>query len=212
MFWFDASWIWSPSPTSLPARFEFRNYDTYARNYMAGSVTTTNRHHTGDLRGKTIVLQVTLKTNGSPNFVFGGELTGWNTGTRPPAFRVFLTDTDRPFRVAESNVRQLAYWWSSQSVSLDWLAGRSTTLVVDVSKSTWTAAHGQSSLQFRDEFNTFLSNVGQVGIMFGGGRFYDVGVALLPGTGTATFSLDWFLVLDPPGAIAKQVKSPYPKS
>lgn len=198
-YFFDGRWVWTPAPG---AQFAFRDYNPYTLNYMVGAVTSTN-HCTGDLRDKTIVLHCTLETMWNPDFVFGGGVSPkWNLGNNPPSFRVFMCGNSRPFRVAESNVDQLNYWWSQQSVSMDWMEeSGSVTLTVAVSESLWTAAHGQSSVDFPEQFSEFLSRVKQVGIMFGGGSFYDVGVAIMPITGLATFTLNSFEVREKPNPL-----------
>ena len=205
LYRFGPTWNWTSEPADYGSgsRFTFPTYDTSTVGYMVGGVFTTDARYVGDLRGKTVSFRVDLSSSGTSNFVFGGQISvpPWNTGNIPPSFRLFLTSTEPPFSVAASNGDQLNYWCSQaidgpMGISLDWLSSVGTAIVsINVTNTLWTAAHGQrSDGEFATDFLNCVSRIRQIGIMFGGGSFFDVGCAVRPNTGAATLTLSNFTV------------------
>jgi hypothetical protein len=197
------------------ARYDFHQYDTGSAYYMAGCLGTIRQTNVlGDIRGKTITLTAHLETTGTPNFVFGGEVTGWNTGGTPPHFRLFISKTKDVFNISTSQNDESHYWWSWDAwVSYDAMLAGGTILTytngvavlgmtnglvtvrLPVSAGLWSGPNGKLSTDpsVSAGFLDTLANVGAAQLFNGGGNFYDVGVGTL-GPGGATFILDTFTV------------------
>ena len=176
--------------------FAFHHYDTSQPYYMAGCLsTTTDTAVLGDLRNKAIIVTGAVTTNGTPNFVFGGEVTGWNTGPNPPSYRVFISTSSATFTINNSTKTESVTWWVQGSVSLDMLTGVPSYTLTVPAGSLWSNGLGHLSTDpaYSAAFQYALSHVKQAGIMFAGGSFFDVGVSIL-GPGEATFTLLDFTV------------------
>jgi len=175
------------SETSI-AEIQFREFNLYTnRPYLLGPLTTTDSSVTGDLRGKRITLRGHLVETGDSIYVW----RAWNTWNPPPRFanfRLFFSTHPEMFNIAQSNGDTLSYWWSSIGV-VELSVTNSFIMVVDFN-SEWTAAHGESSTVEEIIFQQAISHVAQIGIMFSGGRFYDLGVSTE--IGTSIFVLDQF--------------------
>lgn len=65
------------------------------------------------------------------------------------------------------------------------------TLTDTFDPAHWSDAFGHSAADpnYTAAFLAAIANVQQIGVSFGGGCFFDVGIAVLPNTGTAVFHL-----------------------
>lgn len=174
------------------AQFDFRVFNTYTTApYLAGPLTTTAAGYIGDLRWTRVTVRAHVIESGGPVYLWRAYNT-WNPPPRLANFRLFFCTNSAPFNINTSNGDPLSYWWSTPAwAQLDACAG-GVTLTADFAADEWTAAHGQSSRAETNAFNAAVAHVGQIGVMFSGGRFYDVGVAITNNLATATFFLDSF--------------------
>ncbi|MDE2105925.1 MAG: hypothetical protein KGL39_52370 [Patescibacteria group bacterium] len=166
-----------------------------------GAITTTNQPDViGDLHGKVLHISVSMVQSNSPAFGFPGA-GDWNRGNQPANFRVFFCQQVTPYctLLDEQTNYTLTCWWCSTGYSLVGLT--QTNIGLDMESTSWSATLGQSRYAYSNEWNYALSHVGQIGVMFGGGSFYDVGV-YITNNASAKFSIDSFYAqdknIDPP--------------
>ncbi len=208
--YFDGRGVWHPvlaDSTTEIARFTFRQYNTYTFDYMVGGIFSSDPLVIGDLIGKTITLETHIENDVIPQFMFGGQFGCCNTGSMPPHYRVFITSDTRTFNAHSGNTAPTNYWWSELGqVSLnDLVQVPYATITVNCSSSVWTDGWGERSDGVRsNDFQNCLANVAQVGIMFGGGNYFDNGVSTTNNV-PATFVLDYFEVHSP---VIQEVRVP----
>jgi hypothetical protein len=182
-----ASVAWFPLPTY--------GYSTNNRTVVS-FVTTTNI--SGDFTGKTLTATFEIRPKIRDQIVaYGGYLDaygnypGWNTGTLPANVRLFFTSYPLTYFSSYGLYHFNDFFWSTEGAIFNEMTGTVTiSAVLDPLK--WTNAVGQVS---PDWFNATIANCRQIGLSFGGGSFYDVGVGILEGTGGTTFYLNAFSVL-----------------
>lgn len=156
--------------------------------YPAFLTTTTATNDLGDLSGKTITASFNLETTGNPGFRFGGQGV-WNFGSLPANTRLFISTSSAPYSNAGYTACPSCYWWSTVA----WVqisSGVPSAILQDTfDPSHWSNAQGQSGSSLPTEFAAAIANVHQIGLAYGGGSFYDCGIAITNGTGAATFHL-----------------------
>lgn len=154
---------------------------------------TTATEHTGDLTGKTISATINLTVISTPDFVWGGLLSGWNTTGLPAHARLFISSNPEPYSNARYHDCPSCYWWSSPGwVELSVSTGTATISDI-LDPAHWSNANGVLGSTVPTEFAAAAANVQQIGLAFGGGSFYDVGIAILNVQGdSATFHLTSF--------------------
>ena len=139
------------------------------------------------------VLRAEFGVTASPDatFRFGGQGT-WNTGTVPPNTRLYFSvDTDYYHEGPHSN-----YWFSkSGAVFITNAIGNAVMSVTITNPAQWSDGQGHKGQDEPEQFWWAASRVRSVGLCFGGGSFYDIGIAMV--TGTAEFHLYSF-DCDPP--------------
>ena len=144
----------------------------------------------GDYTGRrlTAVLNVSV-SSGSPQFVWGGYNT-WNSNGLPANTRLYLSTSAANYDLNLASANPGNYWWSSTGWTVI-IATTSATISDTFDPTHWTDAQGHSAADptYTDSFNYAVSHVAQIGLSLAGGSFYDVGVAVLPNTGTASFHL-----------------------
>jgi len=137
----------------------------------------------GDMTGKTLSASVGITvTSGTPVFTYYGEPNGC---ARPANVRFyFRTDTSGKFEETD-------YWWSNpMSVDLQVLTASDQTLVANFSNpAEWSHYYGGNGSAYPAEFAQAIADVQFVGLSFGGGCFFENGVGIRPGTGSASFRL-----------------------
>jgi len=161
------------------------------RNVAYPTFLLTQTNVVGNLTGKTLTCTFTISATGSPQFVWGGDLSGWNTCCLPANARFFISD-----QVGYSNPAYTAcpgcFWWSDNV----WAQISATTGTVTISATfdpaVWSDAGGVIGSNDLADFNYTVAHVVQIGVAFSGGSFFDVGVAILNGTGSGWFHLNSF--------------------
>lgn len=173
-------------PTKVPGGIAFEFLNTPDTALLATSHPSYNGSLLGDMTGKSLsaTLGITV-TDGSPVFTYYGEPDG--CGRQANVRFYFQTDTGGKF--AETD-----YWWSNPvSVDLEDLStGVDQTLVVSLSDpSAWSDYYGHfgSDPQYSAAFADAVKDVQLIGVSFGGGCFFENGVGVQPGTGSAIFRL-----------------------
>jgi len=153
-------------------------------NYGAGALSFLVRLAPVNLTGRTITTEVSLTRTGNPVFTYWGEGQGSiNPCGRRANVRLYFTTSTRPYSSSVADDQPNEYWWSNP-VSVDLADLTSGTFTVPVVWTAWSNAAGQQNEQ---GFNSAAARAQQVGFAFGGGCFFDVGVGVVSGTGTATF-------------------------
>jgi hypothetical protein len=123
-----------------------------------------------NLSNATVGISLSLDCVTNSQFWFGGK-NSFNSGTMPPSTRFFFsTVTGYSNTGPETN-----YWFCH----LPWLSitnnlGATGMIVHVTSPGVWSDGQGQCDT---NAFWAAAANVKQVGICFGGGSFYDIGVA-----------------------------------
>lgn len=156
--------------------------------YPAFLTTTTVTNHLGNLTGQTISATLSLTTTGSPGFRYGGQGT-WNLGTLPANTRLFISTSAAAYSNPGYTACPSCYWWSGTAWTQISATTGKVTLTGVFNPTNWSNAKGKSGSSLLSEFTNAVANVRQIGFSYGGGSFYDVGIAVTNGTGTATFHL-----------------------
>ena len=139
----------------------------------------TEPMHNADLTGQTVIIKGTVNASG---LSYRGETPG--SGLSPDSFaRVYFqgaggTSTDSPLGYEGQS------WWSNPT-NVDLSTNGDFTLQVTVNPSGWSDWNGQQASGNADLFNHAASHVGELGLSFGGGYFFENGVE---GTGTLTIN------------------------
>jgi len=137
----------------------------------------------GDMTGKTVSARVGVSvTDGNPQFTYYGTC-----GTRAANVRLyFQTDTSGKFEETD-------YWWSNpMSYDLEDLKASDQTLLALFSDGgEWSDYYGHfgNDPLYSTAFTKAVKDVKFVGLSFGGGCFFENGVGIQPGTGSAYFRL-----------------------
>ncbi|HMH02380.1 MAG TPA: hypothetical protein VK555_13255 [Terriglobales bacterium] len=139
----------------------------------------------GDMSGKTVSARVGVSvTSGNPVFTYYGQPS---CGDVPANVRLYFeTNTSGKFEETD-------YWWSNpMSYSLESLKSSDQNLVAVFSDPTeWSDYNGHfgSDPAYTAAFAAAVKDVQFVGLSFGGGCFFENGVGIQPGTGSAYFRL-----------------------
>lgn len=187
---FNGAWQFTPFPAT--SGFDFTEY-LYSPYYMAGCLTTTNTGSLlGDMRGKLLSASVGIQREGNPQFVYGGQFS-WNPNGEPANVRMYFSTNSAPYSVAEGVQNETGYWWNSHGLAVQSLTnGSATGNLGDLSQWSDANGHRADDPAYTAAFYVAAGNVRQIGLFFGGGSFYDVGVSILHDTGTARFTLNRF--------------------
>jgi hypothetical protein len=127
-----------------------------------------------------ITCNVRLECSPDANFRYGGQ-GSWNNGQLPASARLFFSTVQ-----GYSNTGPATNCWFNavQYIKLDTNTDTATLIATLDNPAEWTDGQGQSPV---DAFAYATANVHQIGLAFGGGNYYDVGIAMT--SGTATFHL-----------------------
>lgn len=159
----------------------------YAGDSVAGVIT----NNSGNLSNKTITVSVTLTAlNGNPQYTYWGKDTILNQGTTPANYRLFFSSIAAPY--TQRPTCGNCYWFSHQA--WNYFTNGTTVINGDFNPSQWSNSYGQWATNNLVDFNTAVRSVKQLGLMFGGGNFFDVGIGVVPNSGTAIFTLNNFVV------------------
>ncbi len=157
--------------------------------YPVFLVTTTATNLIGNLSGKTLEATLTISVTASPGFVWGGLLSGWNTGGLPANVRMFIS-SEIGYGNSQYTSHPEHFWWSHTWAEISEMTG-TVTLSDALDPNNWSDANGRfaNDPAVAGAFQAVISNAVTVGLACSGGNFFDCGVAILNGTGTATFHL-----------------------
>jgi hypothetical protein len=147
----------------------------------------------GDMRGKDVTARIGITvTSGAPVYTYYGEGTPDNPCGEPANVRFyFQTRTNGPFNPSD-------YWWSNPVHSLlQPLNDNTVEITNSFEPGLWTNYFGQPDPV---GFEIAASNVVAIGLSFGGGCFFENGVGIVPGTGSAYFRLMDYSAT-PPGLV-----------
>ena len=144
----------------------------------------------GNLNGKTISASVGVTvTSGSPTFDYFGQPD--SCGVQPTVRLFFATDTNyQPSKVTSAT--ETNFWWSNPvAVTLDALKSGDQTMSNALQPQLWSDANGHfgSEAAYTSAFAAAVKTVRQIGLSLGGGCFFDNGVGIVSGTGSASFRL-----------------------
>ena len=192
-------------PSSAPAQpgdIATFSFPVAKRNvaFPAFLTTTTMTNVLGNLTGKTITAAINLSITGNPVPCYGGNTpwSSWNLGGLPANTRLYVSTNSAAYDLQDANIHENAYWWSSApSAWVEISASTGTVTLTDTfDLSHWSNAQGHSAADpnYTAAFQAAVSNVRQIGVSFGGGSFFDVGIAVLPNTGTMQFHLISYVV------------------
>lgn len=160
--------------------------------YPVFLVTTKATNLLGDLSGKTIRATLTISTTGSPDFVWGGLLSGWNIGGLPANARLFIS-SEVGYSNSQYKDAPEHFWWSHTWTEISKTTG-TVTLVDALDPNNWSDANGRlgTNPAVAGAFDAVVRTTVTIGIACSGGNFFDCGTAILAGTGTANFRLNDF--------------------
>lgn len=142
-----------------------------------------------NLSNETVMATFTVEASPDAVIRFAGEGV-WNFGPRPASARMFFSSVTGYNNQGTGSTN---YWFNSQWVEISTNMGIAM-LIVTFTPSDWTDAGGCNACPppTEDDFWFALSNVHEVGLAFGGGDFYDVGIAAT--SGSVVFHLNSFAV------------------
>jgi hypothetical protein len=166
--------------TSAGVGFDF---STATASYVDLLTTTQGKSLLGDLTGKTITATFTVTASSDAAFVYGGDFCGSSdTFVRP----YFKSNLKGAFAVTN-------YWWANPT-HYTFVDGTTATitLTVPVATGNWSDWNGEPDSTVSAAFAQAVTNVGQIGLSFGGGCFFANGVGL--SAGSASFVLTSYSV------------------
>ncbi len=138
-----------------------------------------------NLSNATVVATFTVEADPGTEFRYGGE-GNWNIGPMPASARFFFSAVAGYNNAGTGSTN---YWFNSNWVEV---TNGTATLIATFNPADWTDAGGCNECPPIAEANFWyaVANVREVGIAYGGGDFYDIGIAT--SNGSASFSLDYF--------------------
>ena len=182
------SWSAAPSAGDDLSTFDFP--DAAAHSHYPAFLVTTQAMRL-NLSTTPLTLTFTLEASLDTVFRFGGQ-GAWNTGSLPANARLFFScetgyDNNTP--------HPTNFWfYDPQWAEISTNTG-TVTLTAPMDPSQWSDAGGPGSTPNDDLVGSFwnaCSNVVQMGLAFGGGSFFDTGIAVA--AGSATFHLRSFTI------------------
>lgn len=144
----------------------------------------------GDLRHKVIVATGTLTTQDDPLFS-----AAYPSGVKRPCnFRLYFTDTAWPYSLSYANHYEDRFWWCATQMAV--LERGRWTLTAVVEPCEWSDSQGKMGTDARVTagFWKCASNVRQIGLSFGGGSYYDVGVGITNSAAATLYVLSFDIV------------------
>lgn len=134
---------------------------------------------TMDLRDTQLACSFLLNSSSNAVFRFGGQGT-WNNGPTPPHCRLYFSSL-----VDYSNVGYgTNYWFHKSRVNITNTLSVSNLTAMLTNHMDWSDGQGQSN---SNAWQYAASRAKTVGLAFGGGSFYDIGIAMVQGN--ADFNL-----------------------
>ena len=193
----DSSWTAANMKGKLPTPVYQNPGDIATLTFPGGGattlafLTTTGAIPLGDLSGRSIRAEFSIRTFGSVEFVYWGwNLSGVNPCPRKANVRLFFTTDSRLYNYNNANRNEDGYWWSNP-ISVDLAAMEHFVLLetlADPSKWSNALGHWGNDPAHINGFYAATKNIRRIGLAFAGGCFFDVGVGTI-GSGSATFHL-----------------------
>ena len=149
--------------------------------YPAFLTTTTVQAVLGNLTGKALLANLTISDVAGTTYRYGGQGT-WNLGSLPANVRLFISTSAAVYNLNDAQQNEDSYWWSQ--VAWAQVQNGTFTLTDTFDPAHWSNAQGHLASDRLAAFQAVVANVRQIGASFGGGNFFDVGVALLSGQST----------------------------
>lgn len=171
------------NPNKIPGGIAFDFLSKPDTALLGTSHPSYNGNLLRNMTGKALSARVGITvTSGTPVFTYYGEPDGCG---RAANVRFYLrTDTGGKFEETD-------YWWSNpMSVDLQALTVGDQTLVPNFSNpAEWSDFYGHfgNDPLYAAAFAEAIGDVQFVGLSFGGGYFFENGVGIQPGTGSASF-------------------------
>jgi len=138
----------------------------------------------------TIVAKFSVEASSDASFVYGGQDV-WNIGTTPPHARLFFSS--RLGYDGEDGCPKCS-WFSVDGWQV--ISNGCFTISASLDSSRWTDSGARiTGTPQIETFEQALASVEEVGVCFGGGCFYDIGVGLK--TGFATFKMISLQIIKP---------------
>ena len=175
------------------AVFAFPTYG--ARIPIPAFITTvSNTALLGDLTGTVLTATLTISVNsGNPEFVGTGWNT-WNSNGLPSNTRLYISTSSANYDLDAAAANPSNYWWSRDAWTIISSQTGTVTLTDTFDPSHWSNANGimASDPSVAAAFQYAISHVAQTGLAFGYGSYFDVGCAIKPNTGSASFHLSGY--------------------
>lgn len=193
--WVLYSWANSGNynPSAAPGNVSAFTFPTARRSvaFPAFLTTVTEAALLGNLTGKSLSASVQLSKTGNPQFVYGGATpwSSWNSCPVPANTRLYFSTNPNPYDLHDATLNEDRYWWSHSGVVTVDATLENAVLSDSFDPEHWSNAQGHLATDRLAAFQAAVANVRQIGLAFGGGCFFDVGIAVLPNTGTAQFQL-----------------------
>ncbi len=150
----------------------------------AALLSTESPAFTGDLTGKTVGATLSLANSGT--VTYGLEGTPGNTCIAPPTARLWFStvaSTYDPNATPYTNT-----WWSNPvSVALN-VKRNHVTISAPLGTGNWSDSNGQPDTSQPAAFAGAVAGIKQIGLSFGGGCFFDVGIGVSGGSGAVTLN------------------------
>jgi hypothetical protein len=131
----------------------------------------------GDFTGKTVTADLFMTSTGSPQFIYNSVGSGCPA---PANVRLYFTTVTGTYDLRNANAHQTNYWWSTKGIQLPdlvtWPSGG--VFMISLDPSLWSDSQGVLGSIEPEAFAAAVRNVKQIGLSFGGGCYYDIGVGL----------------------------------
>lgn len=159
--------------------------------FPAFLTTVTEAAVLGNLTGKTLSASINLAKTGNPEFIYGGATpwSSWNNCQVPANVRLYFSTNPMTYNLGDAGQNEDRYWWSQPGFVTVSAALDAAVLSDSFDPAHWSNANGRLASDRLAAFQAAVANVQQIGLAFGGGCFFDVGIAILQNTGTAQFQL-----------------------
>jgi len=143
-----------------------------------------------NLSNSTISATFTVECDSNTIIRFAGQDV-WNLGSRPASARLFFSSVIGYNNLGTGSTN---YWFKTSYVEIDTNTQVLTLTAIMDDPLDWSDAGGCNDCPPTtiDNFWYAVSNIHEIGLAFGGGSFYDVGIATI--SGNCIFHLNSFSV------------------
>jgi len=139
---------------------------------------------------KSIAMTVNVTTTGNPTFDY--HTASNNICSTPSTVRIYFQRQGDDLSGTAGSTEYYR-WWST--IAFYTLAPGKVTITGDLTDlSSWTDVLGHAASTNVSMFQAALANIADLGMTFGGGCFNGHGVFVDPGSGSATFNVESYVV------------------